>query len=353
MRNSRAIASRLKHRARAVVTNGPVPWLFRYFMKGAVPVFMLHRFEDRALGVVGHSQELVRRHLGWLREHGFRFLSLADLVRELTESPDEIGRAVAITVDDGYAGFARFGQPILAEFDVPATVFLTTGFIDRTMWFWWDRIDFALKHNTRRRCDLTIAQLSMTLTWADEESRVRVRGNIVEHLKLLLEEDRLAALEQITSQSSVEVPHGAPPSYAPLSWDNVRSLAQKGITFGPHTVTHPILSRVSDAQSAMEIRESWRRLKDETTAAVPIFCYPNGREVDFTAREMDILKREGFTAAFTATAGYAEARDFSVVDSVSRYRVRRYPFPDRHEDLVQIASGIERAKDYVRNWNWR
>lgn len=39
---------------------------------------------------------------------------------------------------------------MFAEFDCPFTTFLTTGFLDRTLWFWWDRIEYVFCHAVRR-----------------------------------------------------------------------------------------------------------------------------------------------------------------------------------------------------------
>ena len=56
----------------------------------------------------------------------------------------------------------------------------------------------------------------------------------------------------------------------------LRRTAKLGATFGPHTVTHRILSLAPDEDCQWEIQESYRRLRQETDAWVPVFCYPNG-----------------------------------------------------------------------------
>src|SRR5262249_18845779 len=48
--------------------------------------------------------------------------------------------AVGITFDDGYSDNLRVAKPILDETDVPATIFLTTGFLGGRQEFWWDEL---------------------------------------------------------------------------------------------------------------------------------------------------------------------------------------------------------------------
>ncbi len=66
-------------------------------------------------------------------------LPLTDFVRGLMAGSLP-PNAVALTFDDGYVDNLVAGKPRLAAADVPATVFLTTGFVDRPDGFWWDEL---------------------------------------------------------------------------------------------------------------------------------------------------------------------------------------------------------------------
>ena len=54
-----------------------------------------------------------------------------------------LNRAVAFTIDDGYVEQATVAAPVFAEFDCPVTTFVTSGFLDRALWFWWDQIEYV------------------------------------------------------------------------------------------------------------------------------------------------------------------------------------------------------------------
>jgi len=69
--------------------------------------------------------------LAALVDAGFAFVSLdqcADWLAGRTRLPE---RPVAVTFDDGYAGLARDGLPILSRLGVPATVFVIAGRVGR------------------------------------------------------------------------------------------------------------------------------------------------------------------------------------------------------------------------------
>jgi peptidoglycan/xylan/chitin deacetylase (PgdA/CDA1 family) len=308
---------------------------------------MLHRFADPELGNAGDDLTTLRRHLAWLRRQNYRLVSMGELMTRMASDPKAGDRAVCMTVDDGYADFGS-AAPIFAEFDCPVTVFVSSDFVDRRTWYWWDRIEFAVEASDRREWTVELATTRLRFRWHDPASRGAAAHALAESLTRVSDAERLSALSQIAAQSSVEIPEQAPAKYAPMSWDDIRRLADAGVTFGPHSVSHPILSRTSDEQSVYEIEESWRRVRAETSGACPVFCYPNGQPGDFQEREISTARAIGLLGAVATHPGYVTRFDFSFHNPDGRFRLPRMPWPERHQHLVQIVSGIERAKLILR-----
>ncbi len=81
-------------------------------------------------------------HLEVLRKH-VEPMHLRDFVAKLDNGGISRPTAV-ITFDDGYADNLKIAKPLLERHDVPATVFLTTGYLGGQREFWWDELDRLL-----------------------------------------------------------------------------------------------------------------------------------------------------------------------------------------------------------------
>ena len=308
---------------------------------------MLHRFADHEAGSAGHDVAALRANLAYLRRRRFEILSLSDLVARLATGEPPLHRTVALTVDDGYADFVRVAADVFAEFDCPVTVFVVTGFLDGRCWLWWDRVEFALARTRRSAVAVELPTGPARHAWSDAAQRDRVRSDLVERLKRVDDAAREAALSRLASDLEVEVPSGPPPACAPMSWDDARRCERRGVTFGPHTVTHPILSRVDERRAAGEILDSWRRVRQELPGAAPIFCYPNGDPDSFGAREQAVLQKAAFAAAVTTVQEHATPAAFAAGGIAGRYAVPRFPWFDDAAAFRQVVGGLERAKRAV------
>lgn len=100
-------------------------------------IVAFHRVADDVDGspINCNSQEF-RRYCEFLSKH-FTVIPLAELVERLSKGRSVAGTAV-ITFDDGYKDNCDVAAPILASFGLPATFFVTTGFIGSETQTFWD-----------------------------------------------------------------------------------------------------------------------------------------------------------------------------------------------------------------------
>lgn len=318
--------------------------------RGLLSIFTLHRFTDPQHEVEGTDPATLRDHLAYLRRHNYRLLSLTAALR-LLEDGDAGWRtpAVAFTVDDGYADFATIAAPIFAEFDCPVTLFVTTGFLDGQLWLWWDRVAHVFQQTRQTSVLLRVGPEILSYRWSTPSERVGAQQDVIERLQMVGVSEREAVITSLSHQLDVELPARPPSSFAPISWDDVRRTARLGATFGPHTVTHPILALTNDATCNWEIQESYRRVRQETDACVPVLCYPNGQPHACKPKVFQAAERAGIKAALTTVPGYVDLHRVPAQETFGRFALPRFPYPDDRGHLAHVVAGMARLRTAVRH----
>ena len=310
-------------------------------------IFMLHRFSAPELGVSGHEPAALRRTLAYFRKRRYRLIPLHDLFLKL-QAGEPMKRTVAFTIDDGYFEHLSVGGRVFAEFDCPATTFVTTGFIDGQLWFWFDQLAYIFQETKRTELHAQLSGVRIPYQIDSPEARLNAWRDLSSRCKEAPDTDRLACIRELSGEAGVELPAAPPPRFAPLSWDDARAAERQGMTFGPHTVTHPVLSTTSDSQSCFEIEQSWNRLSAEVTRPVPVFCYPNGRLRDFGEREIAHLRRLGFIGAVTGEQ-QTDLRPEEFLKSPSApFLVPRFGYVDSLPHVLECVAGLESVKRRLR-----
>ena len=312
-------------------------------------IFFAHRFADVERGSPGHDPEVLRQDLELLRRNKFNLTTLVDVVQRLEEGVPLLPRTIVFTIDDGYADYYRVAAPIFAEFDCPATVFVTTGFLDGQVWMWWDQIAFILENSKRSTISLELDDLLLAEQWRTAEERELAAARISRRLYDVSDEQKWRAISALADCLEVEVPVLPPENYSPMSWEDVRKCERLGTSFGPHTITHPILSRLKDSQAELEVSGSWERLKSEVKTPVPVFCFPDGSEGTYSERDVSNIRRAGLLAAVTTCPRYINVAAYKASAGQQRFRMPRfsYPEPGNEASFSHIVSGIKRGRALV------
>ena len=343
---ARPLSRGVRRAAVGALTRTGLANLCRPLTHGNAVIFMLHRLADPDRGVPGFEPDLLRTLLAFLRRKRYQVIDLHQALERLRGDGPPLRRAVVFTMDDGYVEQANIAGPVFAEFDCPVTTFLATGFLDGATWFWWDQIDYVFAKTRRRDVAVEIHGARHRYLLEDAHQAQSAQVRFTARCKEIPDTARETAVRSLAAAAEVDLPSRAPARYAPMSWDQVRSAERRGMTFGPHTVTHPVLSRTDDLQSRFEIDHSWTRLKTEARSPVPVFAYPNGRSSDFGAREIETLREIGLESACTCIPAYATPRRFRLPNG--SFNIPRFAPPDSIPYLIQFVSGLERLKLLLR-----
>ncbi len=326
----------VKEAVKQTVTSRWMSSAWTPLIRDSAPFVMLHRFAEPENGLFGHDRELFRRALERLRHDGYEMLTVTEAVRRLTEGEGFPRPSVVFTMDDGYRGALEQSVDLFQAYDCPLTVFVTTGFIDGSCWLWWDQIEYVCLASARTSIDVTWNDSIVRLDLGDSRTTIDALLQTCEWCKTLSDQEKWRFIAALAAAAEVEIPAKAPVQYAPLRWSDMRSLERTGITFGPHTVTHPILTRVDDKEAAWEIAESCARVRAELSQPVEVFAYPNGA---YGRREVDVIARTGMKGAVTTRGAYASAH--SDVSGRSRFAIPRFGYPETPEALLLITSGFK------------
>lgn len=211
-------------------------------------------------------------------------------------------RAVCITFDDGYRSVHDFALPILQEFNLPATVFVTSGYVGEGN-MWNDRIIEAIQSLPAGQLDLREVGLGVHSLQSVVDRKLAV-NKLTEASKYLPPKTRLDLTQKLERLVGDGLADGMM-----LTRQMVVNLAQQGIEIGGHTVSHPILTSLENENACYEIAAGKQQLEAIIGKPVRLFAYPNGKVgMDFDARHVQMAKDAGFVAAFTTEVSAATGK---------------------------------------------
>lgn len=330
------------------MTLHPVSAFWSPFLRSRAAILMFHRLSANGTPEGRYPVEQLRSVLQLLRRRRVPIVDLEELVSRMLAGEQLPGVAVALTFDDCYSEHFDLALPALAEFDAPATMFLSTGFTDRELWLWWDQIEYLFVTTAERRVSMCFAGQPLEYDLETPVARRAAIDDMVGRGKLISDQELRSGIRDLSGSLNVEIPVSPPDWYAPLSWDQARIAERFGLRFGPSTVTHPILSRTDDAKARYEIEHSWKRLKAELCSPCPVHCYPNGQQGDFGVESFALCREQGLLAAVTAMPGYVDSGVLRG-EPDSRYQIPRFNAPASRAELLRITSGLEAALSLLRN----
>lgn len=266
------------------------------------------------------TPEHFAQHLDAIRAHGVP-MRLHDVVRSLRQGQVP-RRAVVITLDDGYADNLEHAKPLLAHYDIPATIFVTAGQVGGGREFWWDELDRLLLQPSTLPPVLRLRVNGSLCEWRLEEGsryteeeyrrnrswhiecrddpgpRQRLFRSLFDLLYLLPSARRWTILDELRAWA--DAPPIARPSHRALTAGEVLRLVDGDLVeIGAHTMTHPVLAALPASEQRQEIQESKARLEAMLGHEVASFAYPHG---SITPEATASVGEAGFVCACSSKA---------------------------------------------------
>lgn len=121
--------------------------------RGRAMILLYHRVNDIADDALTASTKAFAQHLVTLKRH-YQIVETSRLVASVRNRGEVPSGAVAIHFDDCYRDVCQEAGPLLAASNTPATMFISTGFIDTDRIFEHDRAKYPHRFENLRHTDI-------------------------------------------------------------------------------------------------------------------------------------------------------------------------------------------------------
>lgn len=289
-------------------------------------ILMYHRISEDSKNV-GLTEKKFRKQIKIIKKY-FAPMTLQDLLSDY-EKGCVPHNAVVVTFDDGYSDFEKVAFPILKKEGVPATLFITTGFVNGDLWLWPDKVDFLLSGFDSSYFS-SLVDLFPSLNVSD--SRKAVWGKICDNILELKKTEQELLLNNVSNILKVEIPNSPPDKYRAVNWNSLRNMVGNGLNVENHSYSHPILSRIDRKKIKYEVSKSKNLIFKNLGVRSSIFCYPNGMSQDYSQDVKEILETEGYKYSVTA---FPKVRPLC-----NPMEIGRYPVSNSHSSFIKMLYGM-------------
>ena len=273
-----------------------------------VVIFLFH-------GVIARQEHSIRNYTGKHLLQPLFESCMARLSRKGTAlSMDEIlaiskkrapfpPNSFAVTFDDGFENNLTLAAPILRHWRIPATVYLTTSFIESNQMSWIDRIERAVEETQAKEIRLETNLSPHSLQ--HQNGKIEFLKAVRIHAKTRTEccPHRLA--DEICEElGNVRGDQSDDALDNKLNWKQVAEARASGILhFGGHSHTHAILSFLSTEQLDAELDTSLGLLRERGGVGPIHYSYPEGLAHCFSDQVIQAMRKRGVECCPTAIEG--------------------------------------------------
>ena len=278
---------------------GLFPFL-RYLNRGRIVTLLYHGVtagdSNKSLNDLHVPAKRFRQQMHWLRKK-FTPISLDQALAGLAGRATLPRRPVLVTFDDAYRNNLEVAWPILQEFGIQPTLFVPTQFISSSRSYWGEELENQI--GATRALGVPFQNQWYGLR-TPEERREAFR-KISPALKRLDPSARERAWAELEAQFARSGDAKSPQAgEARLTWEELGTLHQQGVTLGSHTLSHPLLPGLPVDEIQQELEGSKSELEARLGTPVQAFAYPNG---DWDPEVRQRVEQAGYACAFTTQPG--------------------------------------------------
>jgi peptidoglycan/xylan/chitin deacetylase (PgdA/CDA1 family) len=258
--------------------------LARFITRKKPMLLMYHRIVNDPV-IPGIDPNIFEAQIAYLKKH-FNVMNLKEFYQVLTTDkvPDN---TIVLSFDDGHQDFFTNAWPIIKKYDITATLFITTGFVDNQCWLWPDLLRYILLNTQKSQVEINdLGMFDLT-----KQRTSKAWNTIADYCLTLTAEKRAQFIKALAEQLGVVVTSEPQPPFMPVNWHQLREMQTQGLDVGSHSVTHPILSLVTAEDLDLELAASKLRIEQELHCVPQGVCYPNGMANDISTQVTSCSKK--------------------------------------------------------------
>ena len=227
----------------------------------------------------------------------YHVLSLEDIYDHIVNNRILPTQCLAITFDDGYEDNYTFAYPILGKYNLPATIFLPVDCIDSQTPLWFDKVLSAFKATSKKQFVSPLNQMAFDIHTM--EQKVYTAHITLKDLKKSDNKQREKFVLDVLKELDISSNEALHNTGNLLTWPRIMEMSRHNISFGSHTMTHPILANLPDTELEWELETSRQIIENKVEKQVLFFAYPNGKGPDYNEKVIQSVKQAGYKAAMT------------------------------------------------------
>jgi peptidoglycan/xylan/chitin deacetylase (PgdA/CDA1 family) len=227
-------------------------------------------------------------------------VSMTDIVKAHRGELELPPRAFAVTFDDGFENNYVLAAPVLTDFNVPATIYVTTEFVESNSFSWIDQIENAFE----RRDKFELRLISDIRQCANYAQKIDLLNEIRQLVKNDPKIDPYAFADHICMQLQIKNLEPDPELDQKMNWRQVRELSETNFfTIGGHSHTHRILSHLSLPDLRYEVNRSLSLLRENLSKSIHHYSYPEGMSNCYSPQVIEVLKENDIICCPSAEMG--------------------------------------------------
>ena len=211
------------------------------------------------------TPEFLKQVLKLLKDRGFEFLGM-DQVKSRVLEPDRNKRFAVLTFDDGYRDTLKHAVPILRKFDVPYTVYIAPGLIEKNADLWWEGLELLI----RRQTSISVQTKTGTEEFkcATPSEKEDTFSKLVEIITTKIPEfEHRSFIRDLCGRYKVDLDRHLESQL--MNWREVKEIMDDPLgTLGAHTLNHQALARITEEQARNEVLK-WFKFHGKTTWNAP------------------------------------------------------------------------------------